>query len=287
MEPFEREIYAHYFKAGNIAPKQCDTQSVPLDFLLEKYDAFFFDAFGTFYSRRETLYPGALEMYRKVRSAGKAMRLVTNAASASIPQLVESLARMKIPFDASEIISSGSLFADFAKAHGIREAFYIGKPGGIPFLEAGGVEPSENPAENTVVVSAAGKEHSLFEKAAEILHRPGAKLVVLNPDAWAPRIGSPRDPVSGAYAHRLFQLAHPQAFYFGKPFKPIFERALSTLPRKMKTVMVGDTLATDVGGAMNAGIDAALIVGRNEPAEELDADEKFLGIRPNYYLSQI
>lgn len=287
MEPFEREIYAHYFKAGNIVPQKCETQSVPLDFLLQKYEAFFFDAFGTFYCQRETMYPGALEMYRKVRAADKAMRLVTNAASASIPQLVESLARMRIPFDESEIVSSGSLFADFAEKLGLREAFYIGKPGGASFVEAGGVKLSENPAENTVIVSATGKEDSLFETAAEILKRPGAKLVVLNPDAWAPRIGKPRDPVSGAYAHRLFLLAHPQAFYFGKPFRPIFERALSTLPRKMKTVMIGDTLATDIGGAMNAGIDAALLVGRNEPAAELDADEKFLGLRPNYYLSQI
>lgn len=287
MEAFEREIYAHYLKFGNIRPAQSDPQSVPLDFLLQKYEAFFFDAFGTFYAQKEVLYPGALEMYRKVRATKKPMRLVTNAASASIPQLSESLARMQIPFDESEIISSGSLFPAFARENGIREAFYIGRPGGASFLEAGGVKISENPAEATVIVSATGKEEALFERAVKILKRPGARLVVLNPDAWAPRIGKPRDPVSGAYAHRLYLEAKPQVFYFGKPFRQIFDSALSTLPRPMRTVMIGDTLATDIGGARNAQIDAALLVGRNEPAEELDEDEQFLGIRPNYYLTAI
>ncbi len=287
MEAFEREIYAHYLKHGDIRPTHCEPQSVPLEFLLQRYEAFFFDAFGTFYAQKEVLYPGALEMYRKVRATKKPMRLVTNAASASIPQLSESLSRMQIPFDESEIISSGSLFPAFARENGIREAFYIGRPGGTSFLEAGGVKISENPAEATVIVSAAGKEDSLFERALQILKRPGARLVVLNPDAWAPRIGKPRDPVSGAYAHRLYLEAKPQVFYFGKPFRQIFDSALSTLPRPMRTVMIGDTLATDIGGAKNAQIDAALLVGRNEPTAELAGDEELLGIRPDYYLTAI
>ncbi len=287
MESFEREIYAHYFKVGNFHSMPNETKSVSLDFLIEKYEAFFFDAFGTFYCQKEYVYPGAVEMYNKVRASGKPMRLVTNAASTSIPLMVESLARMHIPFDPSEILSSGDLFANFARKKGIREAFYIGRPNGESFLEKGGVQISENPSENTVVVSATGKEEHLFEDALKILRRPGAKMVVLNPDAWAPRINTPREGVSGCYAHRLYTETHPETFYFGKPFKPLFEKALASLPRKMKTVMIGDTLATDIGGAMNAGIDAALIVGRNQPASELEADEKFLQIRPTYYLDKL
>ena len=48
--------------------------------------------------------------------------------------------------------------------------------------------------------------------------------------------------------------------------------------------MVGDTLGTDVLGARVAGLDCALVVGRNVPAEELETDEKALGIRPDWYL---
>jgi ribonucleotide monophosphatase NagD (HAD superfamily) len=58
----------------------------------------------------------------------------------------------------------------------------------------------------------------------------------------------------------------------------------STLAPDARVLMVGDTLGTDVLGARVAGFDSALVVGRNVPADELEADEKALNIRPNWYL---
>ena len=51
--------------------------------------------------------------------------------------------------------------------------------------------------------------------------------------------------------------------------------------------MIGDTLGTDVYGAKIAGFDSALVVGRNVPANELEADEAALGIKPDYYLQPV
>ena len=42
-----------------------------------------------------------------------------------------------------------------------------------------------------------------------------------------------------------------------------------------------------LGGAMHAVIDAALLIGRNQPAAELEDDEKFLKLRPTYYLDKL
>lgn len=285
MEIFEREIYRHYFQVGGFVPMPNKTERVHLDFLVEHYDAFFFDAFGTFYCRDNYVYPGAVEMYEKVRRSGKPMRLVTNAASSSISKMMIQLDQMNIPFAPSEIISSGTLFPDFAQKIGICEAFYVGKKDGQEHLTAGGVRATEFPSENTVIVSSQSKDPAVFDRALEILKRPNAKLIVLNPDAWAPRIGHNREGVSGYFAHKLYLEAKPQTYYLGKPFKGIYEKALATLPQPMRTVMIGDTLATDCGGAMNAGIDSALLIGRNQPADELDADEKFLNLRPTYYLN--
>ena len=50
------------------------------------------------------------------------------------------------------------------------------------------------------------------------------------------------------------------------------------------TLFVGDQIFTDVLGAKVAGFDSALVVGRNVPVDELEADEKALGIRPGWYL---
>ena len=73
-------------------------------------------------------------------------------------------------------------------------------------------------------------------------------------------------------------------FALGKPFPDIWQKVRASLPAGTKAIMIGDTLGTDVYGAYVAGFDSALVVGRNEPATELDADEKLLGVRPTYYL---
>lgn len=284
MEAFEREIYKHYFQVGGFRPMPNQTKTVDLDFLLENYEAFFFDAFGTFYCRDNFLYPGAVAMYQKVRQNGKPMRLVTNAASSAIEKMVEHLAQLKIPFAASEIISSGTLFENLAKEQKIREAFYIGKEDGKAHLMQAGVSISDSPKENTVIISSQGKSEFIWENALRILQKPNAKLIVLNPDAWAPRNNGNREGVSGCYAHRLFLETHPQVFYLGKPFREIFEKAKNSLPQKMKIIMIGDTLATDIGGAMNAGIDAAILLGRNQPEKEFQADSEFLQVQPKYIL---
>ena len=83
---------------------------------------------------------------------------------------------------------------------------------------------------------------------------------MLNPDAWAPRINAPRDPVSGAL--RTNYSRRPGALFpITEALPEIFENAKRSVPGGSRIVMIGDTLATDIAGALNVGIDAALIPG--------------------------
>ena len=122
-------------------------------------------------------------------------------------------------------------------------------------------------------------------------------LLVLNSDAWAPKIPDDddvtvREPVSGALSERLRRdsvceangMVGCETFYLGKPFPAIWEKVKRSLPEGSRVLMVGDTLGTDVLGARVAGFDSALVVGRNVPADELEADEDILGVRPDWYL---
>jgi HAD superfamily hydrolase (TIGR01450 family) len=287
MDPFELSIYKHYFELAKFPSLESPTQNISLDFLLGRYDAFFFDAFGTLYNHKHYIYPGAQEMFQRIREKGKSLRLITNAASQPIPQLMEDLHSMGFHFQRDEIFSSGELLVFLNQRLKITEAFYSGYPAGISFLNAAGICVQENPKENVVIVSAAIEEPVIYSKALEILKRPGGHLIVLNPDAWAPRIGGPRVPVSGAYAHRLKLESDCTASYCGKPFPELFLRALKNLPQGTKAVMIGDTLATDIAGALNVGIDAALIVGRNMEENSLAEDETALHVRPTYYLGPL
>lgn len=308
MEIFEKEIYQRYMKLIGIAPVCAEPRSVRVDDLIDLYDAFCFDGYGTLYNRGSFVYPGANEMYRKLRAAGKQMRLVTNAASDVVDVLAADAAKRGFEFSAAETISSGSLLNNLAEklragdsVAGLRklhEVFYIGRETGKNVLAACGIEAVENPSEPIVAISSAKDTPEIYAHAVEILRCPGAVLLVLNSDAWAPKIDGTREPVSGALSERLRRDSICEAndgkgcttYYLGKPFPEIWSAVRESLPASMfggrepRVLMIGDTLGTDVYGGKIAGFDSALIVGRNQPAAELLEDESFLGIRPDYYL---
>jgi HAD superfamily hydrolase (TIGR01450 family) len=286
---------------------------VILSEILDKYDAFCFDGYGTLYNRGDFVYPGAMEWFRTLRAAGKHLRLVTNAASNTDDFLAKDAAARGFDFTGSETISSGSLLADLTrgKAVGVfdfagfagenyrpvdglkrgetldrtvREVYYIGRDTGVNVLAQAGIAAAENPIDPVVAVSSYTATDEMFNHSVEILRRPGALLLVLNPDAWAPKIDGTRSAVSGTLAERLRVASGCKTCYLGKPFPAIWDKVRESLPESARVLMIGDTIGTDVYGAKVAGFDSALVVGRNVPEESLASDEAALGVRPDYYL---
>jgi len=319
MEVFEREIYNRYQELLSLqavaSVKPCaserEPQQVSFEELLDRYDAFCFDGYGTLYNRGDFVYPGAKEWFASLRAAGKQVRLITNAASDVDRVLAADAAKRGFDFSETETVSSGSLLKDLvndlragssaAEPLKLRELYYIGRETGKNVLAECGiaaVTPDGFPEEPVVAISSAKETDETYARAVEILRRPGAILLVLNSDAWAPKIDGSREPVSGALCERLRRDSMCEAnggngcstYYLGKPFPAIWKKVGDSLPeslfggRKPRVIMIGDTLGTDVLGARIAGFDCALVVGRNEPAAELVADENALGIRPDYYL---
>ncbi|MCQ2106656.1 MAG: HAD hydrolase-like protein [Fibrobacter sp.] len=289
-----------------------EPKAVCFEDLLNKYDAFCFDGYGTLYNRGDFVYPGAREMFATLRKAGKQLRLITNAASDVDQVLARDAGKRGFDFSEEETVSSGSLLKDLVAglrtgdsqkvpALKLREVYYIGRETGKNVLAGCGitaVAPDAYPEEPIVAISSAKDTPETYARAVEILRRPGAILLVLNSDAWAPKIDGSREPVSGALSERLRLDSKCDAnngegcatYYLGKPFPAIWKKVRESLPaslfggREPRVLMVGDTLGTDVLGARVAGFDCALIVGRNQPAAELAEDESFLGIRPDWYL---
>ena len=288
--------------------------------LLDRYDAFCFDGYGTLYNRGSFVYPGAMEWFKMLRHAGKHLRLVTNAASDVDEVLARDADKRGFDFSTEETISSGSLLRELverlrrgervkgnvalcraaARPLELREVYYIGRDTGKHVLEACGITAvamDAEPAEPIVAISSAKDTSETYARAVKILQKPGAILLVLNSDAWAPKIPDEngvtvREPVSGALSERLRRASMCDAnggegcetYYLGKPFPAIWEKVKRSLPSGSRVLMIGDTLGTDVYGAKIAGFDSALVVGRNVPATDLEADETALGIRPDYYL---
>ena len=311
MERLETEIYLRYKQIiesqGFVVPAARESpapQRVRMEDLLDRYDAFCFDGYGTLYNRGSFVYEGAQDWYTMLRAAGKKMRLITNAASDVDSVLAADAAKRGFAFSEAETISSGSLLKDLcAELRGcgkaVREVYYIGRETGKHVLENCGIKavaPAAEPVEPIVAISSAKDTPETYAQAVKILRRPGSMLLVLNSDAWAPKIPdndgvTVREPVSGALSERLRRdsmcEANPagcETFYLGKPFPAIWEKVKRSLSEGSRVLMVGDTLGTDVLGAKVAGFDSALVVGRNAPVDELEADEKTLEIRPDWYL---
>ena len=317
MTQFETEIYLRYkqiIESQGVGTSVCAggespaPQRVRMEDLLDRYDAFCFDGYGTLYNRGSFVYEGALDWYTMLRAAGKQMRLITNAASDVDSVLAADAAKRGFAFSEAETISSGSLLKELCvelrsrsvNRRDIREVYYIGRETGKHVLEDCGIKavaPAAEPVEPIVAISSAKDTPETYEQAVKILKRPGAMLLVLNSDAWAPKIPGDdgvtvREPVSGALSERLRRDsmcsanggAGCETFYLGKPFPAIWEKVKRSLPEGSRVLMVGDTLGTDVLGAKVAGFDSALVVGRNVPADELETDQNVLGIKPDYYL---
>jgi HAD superfamily hydrolase (TIGR01450 family) len=251
--------------------------------LEQHYGSILFDGWGTLYSE-SVVYPGAVECVKRLRGQGKNLRLLTNGASRPVQDLLDELNQHGFEWEPYEVISSGSLLVLLNEALGLTEAFYLGPPAGHGYLEAAGIAPVRHPNAPVVIQSASKPDPKDLAHAEEILRQPGARLIVSNPDVFAPLPDGSRMPVSGMVAYELIQKTGCKALYCGKPFPLIYNVTLRSLPPNESVLMVGDTLGTDIAGANIAGLDSALLLGRNVREEALRDIQYFLGVRPTYLL---
>ena len=104
--------------SGTGSPFSCENaqpRSVTLLEIIDSYDAFCFDGYGTLYNRGSFVYPGAMEWFQALRRAGKHLRLVTNAASDVDEVLARDADKRGFDFTTAETISSGSLLKDLVQ----------------------------------------------------------------------------------------------------------------------------------------------------------------------------
>jgi HAD superfamily hydrolase (TIGR01459 family) len=115
---------------------------------------------------------------------------------------------------------------------------------------------------------------NLFRPMVERWVATQLPMVCANPDLFAHE-GSPPRPVvrQGAIAALYVEMGG-QVVYIGKPFSQIFVKAFDLLNRlahteKQGVLMVGDTPETDIRGARDFGVQAALITKTGIMAERI------------------
>lgn len=234
----------------------------------DDFDAFLLDAFGVL-NIGEAAIPDTGKRIDDLRSAGKRVLVVSNAAGYPHAALMEKYARLGYDFAPEDVITSrATLLAGLGPRRDYHWGLMATRSTGLRDLEGLNISYiEEDPAAYAnvdgflMIGSAAWTEErqELLEAALRARPRP---VLVGNPDIVAPReYGFSTEP--GHYAHRLADRTGVAPEFFGKPFRNIFDLAFGRLGAADpdRVLMVGDSLHTDILGARAAGIASALVAG--------------------------
>lgn len=230
------------------------------------FDGFILDAFGVL-NRGETAIAGAVERMAQLRSMGKKLIVLTNAASYTRTQILAKYHRLGFDFHSDEVISS----RDLALAN--LPTIAPGKPW------AAGAADDDKFDDTTHAFGQLLDDPDLYQSAGGFLLLSSVRwadqdtqqliaalrqnprpVIVANPDLVAPREdGLTIEP--GTFAHALMDEAPVNPLFFGKPYVDAFEAAIARMPGipRHRIAMVGDTLHTDILGGAASGVGTVLI----------------------------
>jgi HAD superfamily hydrolase (TIGR01450 family) len=247
---------------------------IAIDALLDRYDAFLFDAYGVLVHAAGPL-DGARELLARLNRDGRAFFVVTNDASKLPATAAHRFQRFGLPVEASQVLTSGLLLEAFFAAERLqgRRCAVLGPTDSARYVEqAGGVVVAPDDVFDVLVIGdesgfpfiewADAALSSLFRSIDA--GRP-VRLVVPNPDLIYPggggfgfAAGTIANMFEGALALRYPARPDLRFARLGKPNAPIFEEAVRRAGTS-RVVMIGDQLETDIKGARSAGLDAVWI----------------------------
>ena len=282
-----------------------NAQAIPyasISDLCERYDTLFIDAFGVLVHSSGAL-PGAPALVSWLNETGKPYFILTNDAS----KLPEASAKryqargLKITPDI--IVTSGSLIKGWFSRNELAGArcIVLGTPDTHQYvIDAGGeVVPPDTRTHVDVIV--AGDDDGFdFQPAIDgtlsaLLRQVDAgrppRLLLPNPDLIFPRGEDSYGFTSGAMALILeAALATrypgqpvPEFEKLGKPHAAIFEEGTRRAGGG-RPVMIGDQLGTDIRGALDFGIDSALI---GTGISQIKDGSRFEDLKPTWILESL
>jgi len=198
--------------------------------------------------------PGADFAIRRLRDKGLGLRFVTNTSRRCRRMLMDRLRTLRMPIEESEILTAPLAGRRWLERHGLRPHLLI-HPALAPDFE--GMD-CQDP--NAVFMGDAGEyfDYQSLNAAFRVLLQ-GAPLVAVARN----RFFREADGLSidmGAFVAGLEYAADTEAVIVGKPSPEFYRTAVDELGLAPADVlMVGDDVEADVLGAMDAGLQAALV----------------------------
>ncbi|NIP31947.1 MAG: HAD-IIA family hydrolase [Candidatus Dadabacteria bacterium] len=225
----------------------------------------------------------------ELRKKGKDILFITNNPSRSPSEYKKKLNTLNIYSKLSEFITSPMAVNYYLnkkyKNLGDKSAFIIGSNYLKKEVKKSGIKSVKGKkAYNSDLTIMGGHNKFNFEeiKTATISIRNGSDFIATNKDLFYPTENG-LSPATGALLASIEAASQSNAVIVGKPEKYIFE-ILKTHKIKLKrTLLIGDSLNTDILGGKNAGFKTALALTGNTNTNDLKKSE----IKPDYVINDL
>ncbi len=229
------------------------------------------DMDGVIY-RENNLIPGALDFVNALLATGTPFLFLTNNSAPTPEDLAVRLKHLGVGgLSPRHFYTSAMNTADFlSETHPNCTAFVIGEGGLLAALHQRQIA-NDSIRPDYVVVGEGAATTEKLTKAHECIER-GARLMATNPDNWCP-VGHERTrPGAGATAAYLESSTGRRAYYLGKPNGYMFHRARKKLADASmgvpeEVIMIGDTMETDIRGAVESGMLSYLVLSGSTSLE--------------------
>ncbi len=229
---------------------------------------FLLDMDGVIYRGDEPV-PGAAELIRKLRMRGIPFLFLTNNSANSPRDYVVKLHKMGMEVEEEHFYTCAMATVDFlALQNRGATAYVIGEGGLISALHQAGFGITTHQPEYVIVGEGRTLNFEMAEKAMMMV-LSGAHLIATNLDPSCPTAAGSR-PGCGALVALLEQATGRHAYSVGKPSPFMMRAARKRLGlRTAETVMVGDTMDTDIRGAVELGFRSVLVLTGTTAREDL------------------
>lgn len=249
---------------GRFPGAQFPKHSIPCGGLLEiaeRFDAVLLDSFGVLNVGDRPI-PGARACVAELRALGKRLIVLTNAASYTRTEALETYHGLGFDFTAQEVVSSRDVATARLEtvAPGARWGAIAAPEDRFADIDADVRHWTGADVDAFLLLSSAALTPGLFAALQAALKARPRPVVVANPDLVAPReSGLSKEP--GYYGHLLADRLDLDLNFFGKPFGPAFDDALGRIADVPadRVIMVGDTLHTDILGGRACGLKTVLV----------------------------
>lgn len=238
---------------------------------IDHYDGLIIDLWGVIHDG-VTPYPGVMDCMERLDRAGKPFAMLTNAPRLA-PAIRASMIDMGIPEKfCTRIMSSGEATWQTIQSGDVTElgplgtnCLHIGPERDLGLFDGLSLQRVSSVEEAVFIVNTGPwDDDESVADYADLLTEAAARalpMICANPDLEVIR-GGTRIICAGALAAHYESLGG-RVRYFGKPRSDIYNLVLPmlSLGQDARILCIGDSIHTDIQGAINAGFDSLLVTG--------------------------